>query len=297
MEILRIEGISKHYGNIQALSEVSLNIGDGEILGILGPNGSGKTTLLGILLDIIHADKGTFQWFAGKYDNDYRLHIGAILETPNFYPDLDAIENLRIIQHIKNSAQDNITQLLRMVKLEQRKHSKFATYSLGMKQRLAIASTLIGNPQVLIFDEPTNGLDPEGIVDVRQTLQQLAASGKTIIMASHILDEVEKICSHVAILHQGKLIRNGQVTAILGNQNFFQLNCRQNEVLINLLKNHPGITMVKPYRGYVEIQAEDHIGASDLNQLAFIHGLVLDHLVSKKTTLEEEFLKLIMPSS
>lgn len=296
MEVLQVRNLSKRYGHLKALDQVTFDINSGEVWGILGPNGSGKTTLLGILLDIIKTNEGAFEWFSKQYNQDYRLHIGALLETPNFYPDLDAIENLRIIQHIKKNHQDDLIELLRLVKLDQRKHSKISTYSLGMKQRLAIASTLIGNPEVLIFDEPTNGLDPEGIVDVRKTLQQIATKGKTIIMASHILDEVEKICSHVVILHRGKLIKTGRVSVILGQQNYFQLKCKNNLYLKSLLEKQPEVTNLKINNDYLEITTSDHLSAEDLNRFAFEQGLVLDHLVCKKNTLEEEFIKLIQPA-
>lgn len=293
MQILNIEAVSKRYGKIQALNQVSLIIGSGEIWGILGPNGSGKTTLLGIILDIIHADTGKYRWFEDQHQGNHRLHLGALLETPNFYPDLNALENLRIIQHIKNYHDDDLNKLLQLVKLDHRKYSKFNTYSLGMKQRLAIASTLIGNPKMLIFDEPTNGLDPEGIADVRQTLREVATSGNTIILASHILDEVEKICTHAAILQNGSLIVEGPVSSILCNQNLYRLKCSDISALLRVFEHFPGISQVRIDEGFLEVKTNAGLSGAQLNKIAFNHGLVLDHIVIKKTSLEEEFLKLI----
>lgn len=293
MQALKIEAISKRYGKIQALKEVSLTVHRGEIWGILGPNGSGKTTLLGVILDIIHADAGNFRWFEDLYHGNHRLHLGALLETPNFYPDLNALENLRIIQHIKKYHDDDLQKLLQLVKLDHRKYSKFTTYSLGMKQRLAIAGTLIGNPEVIIFDEPTNGLDPEGIADVRQTLREVATSGKTIILASHILDEVEKICSHAAILQNGALIKAGPVSSILSDKNLYQLQSSDNSALFNLFEQFPGISNIRFNHEYLELETNSDLSGTELNKIAFNHGIILGHLVNRKTSLEEEFLKLI----
>ena len=211
MTVLQISGLTKKYGKITALKSLDLKIEQGNVYGLLGPNGSGKTTTLGIILGILKQDDGSFSWFGDKYGDQYRLKIGAILETPNFYPYLNADENLEIIRHIKNDQNADFTELLTMVNLVDRRKSNFSTYSLGMKQRLAIAATLIGEPEVLIFDEPTNGLDPQGIAEVREILKKIANTGKTVIMASHILDEVEKICSHVAIIKKGQLLATGPV--------------------------------------------------------------------------------------
>ncbi|MEL6989792.1 MAG: ATP-binding cassette domain-containing protein, partial [Bacteroidota bacterium] len=169
MPVLKTSNLSKHYGPIRAVDNLNLSVGKGQVVGLLGPNGSGKTTTLGMLLGVLKPTSGSFEWFEGKYGENPRRQIGAILETPNFYPYHNAIKNLKIIQHIKKSYDDNLDSLLELVNLKHRQNSRFSTYSLGMKQRLAIAATMIGNPEVLIFDEPTNGLDPQGIAEVRST--------------------------------------------------------------------------------------------------------------------------------
>ena len=213
--VLTIDNLTKYYGPIRALHNVSFNVPDGSVFGILGPNGSGKTTLLGIIMDILKPSSGNYLWKGQPGSAKMRQQIGTLLETPNFYHYLSGIRNLRIAAEIKQRGEDDIEKVLQLVNLWQRKDSKFSTYSLGMKQRLAIASTLLGNPEILVFDEPTNGLDPAGIAEIRELIKQLNRQGKTIIMASHILDEVEKVCSHVAIIQKGELKATGSVQDIL----------------------------------------------------------------------------------
>ena len=291
--VLSIKGLSKKYGSIIALDHLDLEVEDGQVWGILGPNGSGKTTTLGIILGILHANAGTYSWFEGQYGPDHRKHIGAILETPNFYPYLNALENLKIIQHIKQSYDDPLDDYLDLVKLSHRKKSAFRTYSLGMKQLLAIASTLIGAPEVLIFDEPTNGLDPAGIVDIRNTLLEIASMGKTIIMASHILDEVEKICSHVAILMQGHLLKAGRVGNILTENVFIEVGAPDLNILRKQLETVPGVIRVTEKSGKLELEVTPGTSTAKINEVAFRQGITLTHLQEKANRLEDEFLTLI----
>ncbi|MEY3420595.1 MAG: hypothetical protein RIR48_880, partial [Bacteroidota bacterium] len=239
MSVLRINHLSKSYGKVKALNDLTITIEAGNVYGLLGPNGSGKTTTLGIILGILQQDSGDFEWFGGALGEKHRLKIGAILETPNFYPYLNADENLEIIRHIKNDANADFDALLTLVNLKERRKSRFSTYSLGMKQRLAIAATLIGDPEVLIFDEPTNGLDPQGIAEVREILQKIARSGKTVIMASHILDEVEKICTHVAIIKKGQLLATGPVGSIINSDITVELAANDMDKLKTFLATLP----------------------------------------------------------
>jgi len=291
MEVLRIENLSKNYGSIKALNNLSLVVNSGEIMGILGPNGSGKTTTLGIILGILKANSGQFTWFDNKYEN-HRLRIGSILETPNFFPYLNADENLDIVRQIKGVSDKNYDEVLELVKLKGRRKSQFRTFSLGMKQRLAIAATLIGDPDVVIFDEPTNGLDPEGIAEVRRTLQNVASRGKTVIMASHILDEVEKICSHVTIIKRGKLMASGNVGSILSTDLTLELGSTDLMQLKNFLAAQQGITNINMIGAIIECNAKEDINVADLNRAAFAQNISLTHLVARKTRLEEEFLKI-----
>lgn len=292
MTILETNQLNKHYGRIQAVSDLSLSVAEGNIFGILGPNGSGKTTTLGIVLGITLPDSGTYQWFEGKYGDNARRHIGALLETPNFYPYLNAAENLAIVAHIKKVSHPPIDELLDMVNLLSRKTSDFRTYSLGMKQRLAIAATMIGDPDILIFDEPTNGLDPLGIAEVRDTLLQIAQRGKTILMASHILDEVEKICSHVAIIKNGKLLVTGTVGSILSNEVTVEVAAENMGLLKDMLSGSQMVSSIELKKDKLMVHLKDPFTAIDLNKLAFEKGIVLSFLATRKKRLEEEFLEI-----
>jgi len=293
MAVLEIKNLTKRYGRITALDNINLTIEAGNIYGLLGPNGSGKTTTLGIILGILRQNSGSFKWFDGQYGEKYRMRIGAILETPNFYPYLDADSNLDIIADIKRAKNVDTTRLLEMVNLAHRRDSKFRTYSLGMKQRLAIAATLVGDPDVVIFDEPTNGLDPEGIAEVRNILQRVADTGKTVIMASHLLDEVEKICTHAVILKNGKLLSTGPVGTILNDDVTIEVAAENNEALKQILGDVPWINSVNEVRGNIlECTAESSHNGSEINALAFQKGIVITHLKTRKRSLEEEFLEI-----
>jgi len=292
MEVLRTTNLSKSYGKIKALDNLNLKINSGEVYGLLGPNGSGKTTTLGIIMGILAQDSGDFEWFDGQFGVNPRKKIGAILETPNFYPYLNAYENLEIVSRIKQVQNQDFDSLLETVNLLSRGTSKFRTYSLGMKQRLAIAATLIGSPEVLIFDEPTNGLDPEGIAEVRVILKRIADSGKTVIMASHILDEVEKICSHVVILRKGKLLASGPVGAILSDDNTIEIGAENMTVLRNFLETHPATKDILDKGSYFECQIDSSVKPAEISDKAHNQGLQITHLVVRKRRLEEEFLEI-----
>lgn len=288
--VLNIENLTKSYGKILALDNLSLNISGGNIFGILGPNGSGKTTTLGIILSILKADSGSFQWFGGKYGENPRNHIGAILETPNFYPYKSGIDNLKIVAAIKNVKKFDFDNVMKIVNLEHRKNSRFRTYSLGMKQRLAIAATMIGNPEVVIFDEPTNGLDPAGIAEVREILTRVSETGHTVIMASHILDEVEKICSHVAIIKKGRLLASGLVGELLSTDYLLEINAIDETKMLAFLKDSKLVKKVFKNEKYWICSIDKSINSDDISRMAFNQGLVLNHFLVKKQSLEEEFL-------
>ena len=292
MSVLSINKLTKTYGKVKALDNLNLEIEAGNIYGLLGPNGSGKTTTLGIILGILGNDSGTYEWFDGQYGDQHRMYIGAILETPNFYPYLDAVDNLEIVARIKNIKQTNFDEILEQVNLANRKTSKFHSYSLGMKQRLAIAATLIGDPEVLIFDEPTNGLDPQGISEVRDVLTRVASKGNTVIMASHLLDEVEKICSHVAIIKDGILRKTGEVGALLNNDAQVHIAAEDMMRLENMLLGLPYIRNVVKHDNFIECNLSKDQNVAELNAKSFQQGLLLTHLVSKKQSLEDEFLEI-----
>ncbi len=296
MSVLIISGLSKNYGKVKALQKLDLIVESGQVLGLLGPNGSGKTTTLGIILGIIRQDEGSFEWFENQYGEQHRLKIGAILETPNFYPYLNADDNLDIVRHIKHEEQTDFDNLLTLVNLKERRKSKFSTYSLGMKQRLAIAATLIGNPDVVIFDEPTNGLDPQGIAEVRTILKRIADTGKTVIMASHILDEVEKICSHVAIIKSGQLLASGPVGAIVNNDITIELAAENMEKLKQFLSRLDVVKSMFDNGKIMEIGVSADTDFTAINKLAFENGITLSHFVARKKRLETEFLEITSTS-
>ena len=291
--VLTINGLTKFYGPIRALNDVSFQVPEGCVFGILGPNGSGKTTLLGIIMNILRPTKGTFQFFGKVPDAETRKNIGTLLETPNFYHYLSGERNLRIAAEIKGKGLNEIDDVLKKVNLYERRKSKFSTYSLGMKQRLAIASCLLGNPGVLVFDEPTNGLDPVGIAEIRELIKLLAKEGKTIIMASHLLDEVEKVCTHVAILKTGNLITSGNVDEVLVNEDIIEVGSIDLARLEEVLKQMNGFTHLK--NTGVAIQLFYPNGSSQpeqINKYCFEQGVVLNRLQVKKKSLETKFLEL-----
>lgn len=290
--ILSIQNLAKAYGPVRALKGVSFNVPEGSVYGVLGPNGSGKTTLLAILLDVLQADSGTFQWFGGMDHAAARKQIGSLLETPNFYHYLSAVRNLEINARIKEHGQDDIDRVLDIVKLTPRKHSKFSTYSLGMKQRLAIANALLGKPKVLLLDEPTNGLDPEGIAEIRELIRELNRQGTTIIMASHLLDEVEKVCTHVAVLKKGDLLVSGSVQEAFQSEDMIEVSAADLSSLRNLLLNMPAIKEVTPHNGSLLLSLRDQMPIGDINRFCFDNGITLTHLSLKKKSLESQFMEL-----
>ncbi len=290
--ILQTKQLSKQFGPLKAVDQLDLRIEKGMVYGMLGPNGSGKTTTLGMVLGIIHPSAGSFEWFDGRRGTNPRRFLGALLETPNFYPYLSAADNLKIVAEIKRIDQPNIDQALDLVNLLQRKRSKFKTYSLGMKQRLAIASAMIGDPEVLIFDEPTNGLDPQGIAEVRETILRIATSGKTIIMASHILDEVEKICSHVAIIKNGKLLATGPVGAIINDDILVEVGSENKEALRSFLPSLSSFSKMEETDFGFLLYLQEELPTSSINQAAFKKGILINHLRRRQKSLEAEFLEI-----
>ncbi len=291
--ILTVSNLTKKFGYLTAVKDLSFSIEKGNVYGILGPNGSGKSTTLGIVLNVVNSTNGSFSWFDGNTStHDALKKVGAIIERPNFYPYMTAIQNLKLVCKIKEVPEEKIKDKLELVGLWERKDSKFRTYSLGMKQRLAIASALLNDPEILILDEPTNGLDPQGIHQIREIIKKIASQGTTILLASHLLDEVEKVCSHVVILRKGKKLYSGSVDGMLASFGFFELKTDNNEVLINFLEEHPNFGEIKTENGLITAFLKNEMNAGDLNGILFKKGIILSHLVKRRESLEEQFLTL-----
>lgn len=294
--VLSVKNLSKSYGFVKALNGVSFDVPKGTVFGILGPNGSGKTTLLGIIMDVLKANGGEFLWNGNPSSEKQRRQIGTLLETPNFYHSLSGEANLNIAAAIKEKGKEDIPAVLEKVNLTQRRLSKFKTYSLGMKQRLAIASTLLGNPDILVFDEPTNGLDPAGIAEIRELMKQLNREGKTIIMASHILDEVEKVCTHVAIIQKGDLKMSGPVSEVLSTSAdrsvMITVSSDDNNKLQLLMNNTPGVLSALESDGVINLICDETVTPAFINQACFTHGIVLHQLLMKRKSLESRFLEI-----
>ncbi|NOQ92996.1 MAG: ATP-binding cassette domain-containing protein [Flavobacteriaceae bacterium] len=292
--ILSLKNLDKKFGSIHAVNNLSFDIQKGNVYGILGPNGSGKSTTLGIILNVVNRTSGDFSWFDGKTTtHDALKKVGAIIERPNFYPYMSAIENLKLVCKIKGISYDKIDDKLKEVNLFDRRDSKFKTYSLGMKQRLAIASALLNDPEILILDEPTNGLDPQGIHEIRNIIQTIAANGTTILLASHLLDEVEKVCSHVVIIRNGIKLYDGRVDEISSAYGVIELKTiNSNNELFTALKNYDGIESVKEENNLIYLKLSKDISAAEMNKYLMDKNITLSHLVKRKPTLEQQFLNL-----
>ena len=291
--ILTINNLTKKFGYLTAVKDLSFTIQKGNVYGILGPNGSGKSTTLGVVLNVVNKTNGDFHWFDGNVDtHDALKKVGAIIERPNFYPYMTAEQNLKLVCKIKGVSTDKIQEKLEVVGLLDRANSKFQTYSLGMKQRLAIASALLNDPEILILDEPTNGLDPQGIHQIRQIIKDIAADGTTILLASHLLDEVEKVCSHVVVLRKGEKLYSGRVDEMINSHGFFELKTEKQSELISILEGHKLFDKIKTEDDLITAFLTEPMAAAEFNKLMFDKGIILSHLVKRKESLEEQFLQL-----
>lgn len=292
--ILEISGLTKRYGSITAINNLSLEVKKGSVFGLLGPNGSGKSTTLGILLGVTQKDAGSFQWFGKEPTAAQRRNLGAILEGPTFYPYLSAIQNLKVVCKIKEVRENRISEVLEQVGLLQRAKSPFKTFSLGMKQRLAIASALLSDPEILILDEPTNGLDPQGIAEIRELIITIASRGKTIILASHLLDEVQKVCNHFAVLKQGEKIFQGSVAeSLMGNEGI-ELVADDMEALKAAVAKHPAFLSMKENNlARLEVQLANETSIADFHRALIEQNIVLTYLSYINKSLEKQFLELL----
>lgn len=289
--VLKTHNLTKKFKRLTAVDQLNLEVKRGQVFGMLGPNGSGKTTTLGMLMSVVNMTSGSYEWFGEPPSNELRKKIGAVLEHPIFYPYLSGQRNLELNATIKQCPQENIPRVLDLVELTDRRNDPYKTYSLGMKQRLAIASALLNDPIVLILDEPTNGLDPMGIADIRELIKKIAANGKTIILASHLLDEVQKVCSHFAILRKGKLIHSGPVADV--TEGAESVEVKADHEMDGLLKQFEGTSNIVRNNGFYQVTLHPNFNSRDLNKFLFENGVVVDHLVTKKKSLEQMFLEIV----
>ncbi len=290
--VLETHHLTKHFGRIVAVDNLELEVHPGQVFGILGPNGSGKTTTLAMLLGVVKCTAGTYSWFGEGDDNELRKRLGAILEHPIFYPFLNAIDNLKVSAHIKDAHKYDEEALLKLVGLYERRQDAYKTYSLGMKQRLAIAKAMVGDPEVLIFDEPTNGLDPQGIADIRRLIMDITSMGKTIILASHLLDEVQKVCTDFCVLQRGKKIYQGSVADALNHKQRIEVYAENPDTLLSVLQEHRGLKSLEKKNGVFTIQV-DGLTTMELNRYLFDKGIAASHLAQVRTNLEEQFLEIL----
>ena len=291
--VLSIHSLHKNYGKICAVDSLSLEIKKGSVFGLLGPNGSGKSTTLGMVMDVVVPSSGSFTWFGETPNHQQRKRIGAILEKPNFYPKFSATKNLQLACKIKEVGEERIAQVLEQVGLSARAGYSFHTFSLGMKQRLAIASTLLAQPEVLILDEPTNGLDPQGIAEIRQLIIDIAQSGKTIILASHLLDEVQKVCTEIAVLRQGKLIYTGKVNEGFGDEVMLEIASDDITALIQVMKVHPTYLSHRLHKGHIEVKCAKGAKSSELSKYLASHNIFPSHMAEHKKNLEQQFMEIL----
>ncbi len=290
--ILVLSQLTKRWGRHMAVDAIDIQVERGSIFGLLGPNGSGKTTTLGMLLGVLQPSSGSYQWDLPGQPHEQRRHIGAILEHPCFYPYMTGSQNLELAATIKEAAPHRIDEVLHLVGLYERRHDKYRTYSLGMKQRLAIGAALLPDPEVLILDEPTNGLDPAGIVQIRNLIRDIGAMGKTIILASHLLDEVQRVCTDFMVLRRGQVLYVGSVQAALGDKDYVILDAPDRSGLITALQSLVPEADIQQMAEYVELRGRTP-DLSQLNRLLHDQGVALSRLSRESGSLEQEFLAIL----
>lgn len=291
--LLELDGLSKSFGRLKAVDQLTFTLKKGNSYGLLGPNGSGKSTTLGMILNVVNPTSGSFSWYEGVLSTQQALKkIGAIIERPNFYPFMTALQNLQLICKIKQCSDATLQEKLELVGLWERRNSKFSTYSLGMKQRLAIAAALINNPELLILDEPTNGLDPEGIHQISGLIKKIAAQGTTILLASHLLDEVEKVCSHVIILKNGVKYYEGPVDGIHKSFGYIELKAQNLKLLKQFMSALEEVDSIEEESSLLKVFLKSDLNTEELSERLAQEKIYITHLVQKKPSLEEQFLTL-----
>ncbi|OGO36530.1 MAG: hypothetical protein A2147_10480 [Chloroflexi bacterium RBG_16_57_8] len=293
--VLRTTGLTKYFGKLAAVKDLNLELHYGEVFGFLGPNGAGKSTTVGMLLDLIAPTAGEIEIFGLNLKNhrwSILRRVGAIIEEPSFYPYLSGRDNLEALARaIGGIPRSKIDEVLERVNLLNRARDRYSTYSLGMKQRLGIAFTLLREPELILLDEPTNGLDPAGTKEVRDLIPQLAHERCTVLLCSHLLHEVELVCDRVAIIKQGTMIANAPVQELVTRGQMLQVKVANTETAAAVLKNLLWITSVKIENGYLVVDAPKD-SASRVNQALAERGIFASELVNHVASLESVFLQL-----
>jgi ABC-2 type transport system ATP-binding protein len=298
--ILVTRGLTKRFGNnkksITAVDNLDLEVHRGEVFGFLGPNGSGKTTTIGMLLGLIWPTSGSIEFFGDEKSKPAKLlrKVGVVMDTPSFFPYLSGLNNLRYFAIITNCAgRGDIDKAIEMAGLNERAKDKVRTYSMGMKQRLSVALALMHDPELVILDEPTNGLDPAGIIEFRETIRRLHGNGKTVFLSSHLLSEVEKVCSHVALINRGRILATGSVEELLGRTKAIWLKVSDADGAVRLLESVEWIKSVKKKEtGLVVAEAEEE-RAYEINELLISNGIHVNETKISEGSLEDFFLATI----
>lgn len=301
MAVIETENLTKRYSAglgtrpTLAVDQITFSVQPGQVFGFLGPNGSGKTTTIGMLLGIITPTSGDFRLFGESGPSEIlaaRQRIGATLEYPNFYPYLSCRDNLRLVARVKGKGNREVDEALEVVGLKQRGKTKFKACSLGMKQRLAIGATLLGDPELILLDEPANGLDPAGQREIRDVICGLGERGKTIFLSSHILHDVERMCSHVAIIERGRLVKTASVDALTTQRKWVVLKAEVDpERLVQAVIAFPGTRSAESAGDRVRADVDPSEMAA-LNEYLMKEGILLHHLAAEHQTLESVFMHL-----
>ncbi|MBO9315015.1 MAG: ABC transporter ATP-binding protein [Chloroflexus sp.] len=293
MNAIETIDLTKRYGKRLAVDRLNLTVGKGEVFGFLGPNGAGKTTTIAMLLGLVRPTKGQAIVLGHDVQREPALalrRVGAMIEAPAFYPYLSGADNLRVLARAGGIPAARVKEVLETVELSDRARDKVATYSQGMKQRLAIAAALLPDPELIMLDEPTNGLDPAGTVEIRNLIRTLAAGGRTILLCSHLLYEVEQLCNRVAILKEGKLIAAGEVATLLRRGQGVRLRVQGNpEPAVHLLRTLPWVSGVTVQEEAIIIDAPVE-RAAEINALLIRADIVVAEIGANHSSLEEFFL-------
>ena len=292
--VLETHALTKRYGPVLAVDSLSIEVPRGGVFGLLGPNGSGKTTTMSMLLGLVAPTSGTFRLLGhdpGRGHREALHHVGALVESPALYPYLSGRENLQYFQGINGGGDfKEIDPLLEMVGLAERGRSLFSTYSLGMKQRLGIACALVGDPTMLILDEPTNGLDPAGMAEVREMIRRLGTEGRTVLLSSHLLHEVEQVCDHIAILSRGRLIAQGAMRDLLQNRGAIRLTTTDNTKAATIISALPWVAGVTMDNGYLVAEAPPE-RSWELTAALSDQGVAVKEMAPVQVSLESYFLE------